>query len=303
MQTTLRVRRSLLFVPGAEPRKIERAREAGADTLVFDLEDSVTPDRKAEARELIASLFREGEPAQSELAVRVNAPSSDYFAPDVDAVVAAGARTLMLPKCESETGLRQAVQRIEASARSLAGDNAEPLRVLALVESAAGIAHAASLPGSSARIEALCFGHADFSLDMGLAEPDASQGVVWHARCALAIAARATNTSPIDCVCLAVKDPESFRRDTREGQQLGYEGKLCIHPAQVEVANQLYTPTSGEIETAQRIVQGWERARSQGLGVFTIDEKMVDAPLVTVQERVLERARLAGVLGEKRADP
>jgi len=288
------MRRSLLFVPGAEPRKLEKAREAGADTLLLDLEDAVAPDRKADARANIAAALRAGTFGNTEAAVRINAPGTPYFEADLEAVIAAGGRTILLPKSES-------VEQIVAVARTIASlEQQQPTpgaatKLLLLVETPAGIANALALGGSTPRIEALCFGHADFSLSMGLTEADAARGIIYHARCNVVIAAKACGVAPIDCVHLAVKDEQAFREDAELGMRLGFEGKLCIHPRQVEITNAVYTPSREQIDYALRVIEGYERAQADGRGVFTLDGKMIDAPLVAVQRRVLERARRAGV--------
>lgn len=287
----LRLRRSLLFVPGAEPRKLERARQAGADTLLFDLEDSVAAPQKAQARQLVAAALRAGDFGGAEAAVRVNAPGTADFEADVQAVIDAGGRTLMLPKSESAEGMA----RVDALVRRCEPEPGS-VKLLLLIESPAGIANLAAIAAASPRIAALCFGHADFSLSMGLAEADASRGIVYHARCTLVIAARACGVAPIDSVHLAVKDDDAFRRDTELGLQLGFEGRLCIHPRQVQIANEVYTPGAAQIEYARRVLEACARAEAEGRGVFTVDDKMIDAPLVAVQRRVLERARRAGVL-------
>ncbi|MBW2495041.1 MAG: CoA ester lyase [Deltaproteobacteria bacterium] len=295
MQRTPRLRRSLLFVPGAEQRKLDRSRESAADLLVFDLEDSVVPDQKASARELVAERVRSGGSEGPEMAVRVNPPESAYFEADLEAVVAAGARTIMLPKSENPEGLARAAAaaaRLEAKFEAPSGS----VRLLALVETAAGISRVEALAGCDPRIDALCFGNADFSLDMGLPEPDPATGVLLHARCRLAVAAAAEKLAPIDGVCLAVKDADAFREEGNFALRLGFEGKLCIHPAQAEIANSIFTPTSGQIETALRVIEGWEAAVAEGRGVFALDGKMIDPPLVDIHQRVIDRARLAGVL-------
>jgi citrate lyase beta subunit len=289
-----RLRRSLLFVPGAEARKLARARESGADTLLFDLEDSVAPDRKVEARAQVAEVLRQADFGETELAVRINPPQTPHFEADLEAVIEAGVPTLMLPKAETVEGVQQVLRRVEVAERRHRASESEPARLLALIETPAGVLGAASLGACSPRIEALCFGHADFSREMGLAEADASRGSVLHARCQLAIAAKAGGVAPIDNVCLAVRDEAAFRADAEQGRDLGFEGKMCIHPAQVALANDVYTPSPEEIERARAIVEGFERALQEGRGVFTIDNKMIDAPLVAVQERLLERARRAG---------
>ena len=291
-----RLRRSLLFVPGADGRRLARARESGADTLLFDLEDSVAPDRKAEARAQVVQVLGEGGFGDTELAVRINPPHTPYFEGDLEAVIQAGARTLMLPKSETAQGVLAVVRRIEGLEAPHRSSDPARVRLLALIETPAGVLNAAPLGACSPRIKALCFGHADFSREMGLTEADPSQGSVLHARCQLAIAAKACGTVPIDNICVAIRDESAFRADAELGRDLGFEGKMCIHPAQVGIANQVYTPSPEEIERARVIVEGFRQALSEGRGVFTIDNKMIDAPLVAVQERLLERARRAGRL-------
>ena len=291
------LRRSLFFVPGAEPRKLEKARSCGADTLLLDLEDSVAPAEKERARELVAALLRDGGFGASEPAVRVNPPGTPYFDDDLAAVVEAGARAVMLPKAETAAGLSRVAKRLdELEGPEREGSGREPLRLLALVETALGIAQVVSLTDATPRVAALCFGHADFSRDMGVPASDPAEGVLYHARCSLAIAARAGRVAPIDTICLDVRDDEAFRRAALEGLRLGYEGKLCIHPRQVTLANEIYTPSASDVEYAQRVVEASEKAQSEGRGVFTVDGKMVDAPLVAMQQRVLEQARQAGML-------
>jgi citrate lyase beta subunit len=299
----LRSRRSLLFVPGGEPRKLERAREAGADTLLFDLEDSVAAAEKAEARRRVTDTLRAGGFGKTEAAVRVNAPGTVHFEADVEAVIASGGCTLMLPKAESAAGvaavagLLRTLERERRGRATQAGE--EPVRLLLLLESPAGIADAVALGRAAPEVEALCFGHADFSLQMGLADADASRGVLYHARCAVAIAARAGGVAPIDSVFLAVRDEVVFREDVELGLRLGFDGKLCIHPRQVEIVNEVYTPRPEQIDYAIRVLDAWERAEGEARGVFELDGRMIDAPLVAVQRRVLERARRSGVLAAR----
>ena len=239
-----RLRRSLLFVPGAEPRKLERAREAGADTLLFDLEDSVPPAQKVDARAHVAAAYpAAGGFGGTEAAVRVNAPDTEHFEADVEAVIASGGRTIMLPKAESADGVAAAAAVLRARER-VAG-RADSVRLLLPHREPRGVAAAVAIGRAAPQAEALCFGHADFSLQMGLGDADASRGVVYHARCALAIAARACGVAPIDSVFLAVRDDVAFREDAALGCRLGFDGKLCIHPRQVEIVNDVYTPGSG----------------------------------------------------------
>ncbi len=290
------LRRSLFFVPGSDPRKLEKARSAGADTLLLDLEDSVALSEKDKARSLVATSLGEGGFGGAEPAVRVNAPGTPWFEEDLAAAVGAGAAAIMLPKSERADALAQVVERIRALESPAQGKGRAPVRVLALVETAAGVTGVASLADVGS-IDALCLGHVDFARDMGLAAADSSQGVILHARCALAIAARGGDVSPIDTVFLDVRDDEGFRRDAELGLRLGFDGKLCIHPRQVTLANEVYTPSKEQIDYARRVFEASRQAEAEGRGVFTVDGKMVDAPVIAAQRRLLERARRAGALG------
>ena len=283
------LRRSLLFVPGIATQRFAKARASGADTILFDLEDSVPLDAKEQARELVCEALAEGGFDDSEPAVRINAPATPFHEEDLRATAAAGARAIMVPKSEREENLH--------AAAAILDEHGTDAQLLALLETPRGVIRALEV-GESPRVDALCFGHADFALEMGVSADDPSRGVLYHARCAVAVAARACGVQPVDNVCLAVRDEEAFRHDVRVGIELGFEGKLCIHPAQVAIANEMYTPTPEQVEYARRVVSGWAAARAEGLGVFTLDNKMVDAPLVQAQERVLARAQRAGLIGE-----
>jgi citrate lyase beta subunit len=299
-RSSAELRRSLLFVPGGEPRKLERAVSAGADTLVFDLEDSVEPGSKERARVLVAEQLAAGV-GDSERVVRVNGCHTPYFERDVFDVVAAGARSLMLPKSCPATLARARLHL--ASVEQRLSLEAGCLRLLGLVETANGIARLPQLLDDAARLDALCFGNADFSLDMGLADGDLSAGVVYHARCSLAITAAAAGVAAIDGVCLAVRDDNAFGSEARAALSLGFTGKLCIHPAQVAIANEVFTPTPEEIARAKRVVDASSATERTGQGVFTLDGKMVDAPVLQLQQRLLERARRAGVLDAGADEP
>lgn len=293
MQGSARLRRSLLFVPGGEPRRLARAREAGADTVLFDLEDAVASDDKPRARALVAEALRAGAFGEAEAAVRVNAPSTRFCDADLAAVVAAGAEAVLVPKAERVDELAGVAAALDGLERA-AGRPPGSVRLLALVETAAGVAGALALAAATPRLEALCFGHADFARDMRLPAADAGGGVILHARCALAVAARARGLAPIDSVCLAVRDDEAMRADAALGMQLGFDGKLCIHPRQVAIANQVYTPTAEQIAGAARVVAAWRQAQAEGRAVCTLDGAMVDAPVVAAAQEILARARRAG---------
>lgn len=275
------LRRSVLFVPGGDPRKIDRARGSGADTIVLDLEDAVPPESKEEARDCVVEALTQGRFGHSELAVRINPPTTAFFEADISAI-APHAKTVMLPKSDRAREIVSVTNRLS-----------ENTSLMLLIETPLGVADALRVASATPNTDALCFGHADFSLEMGLADSTVSNPAVHHARGAVAIAAKACAVTPIDCVYIDVRDDEGFGADTRLGLSFGYEGRLCIHPRQAELANEIYTPAPEQIEYAHAVVEGWEAALRTGSGVFTMNGKMIDQPLVSQQKRVLSRARKA----------
>jgi len=299
MERTTSLRRSVLHVPASDEACIEQARRSQADTIVFDLEDSVSPDEKFAARQRVAELLRHGDFGDSELAVRLNGCDTLHFKPDLHAVVAAGVRTIVLPMCERVDDLTRAAMMIDGAELRAGIGGHEAVRILALVETALGVAEARAIAAASARIDAICFGHNDFSLDMGLPAADPASGVVLHARCEISIAARAARCSAIDNLSRVVDDPDLFRADAELGASLGFHGKLCANPMQVEIANQVFTPTAEQIAYARRVVAHWEQARRAGATMVRLDNKAIDEPLVESQGRVLERARHAHVLADE----
>jgi citrate lyase subunit beta/citryl-CoA lyase len=288
----------LFFVPGGEPRKLEKCRGVQADTVMLDLEDSVSLHDKARARDLVAGALREGGFVGPEVGVRINPPGTPFFEDDLDAVVRAGADAIMLPKSQSAGVIAAVAERIDALERQRSAETDRYVHLLALIETAVGVVHAQSVVEATTRLSAICFGHADFSRDMGIRAADSSQGVILHARCRLAITAKAAGVTPIDTVFVDVRDEAAFRRDAELGMGLGFEGKLCIHPAQVVIANEVYTPTSEQLDYARRVVEAAENAEAEGKGVFTVDGKMVDAPLVEVQQQLLDKARCIGIVDD-----
>lgn len=270
--------RSALFVPGDDERKLARATGAGADALIYDLEDAVAGAHKARARELVCAALRAPDAAPGW--VRVNGLDTPWGAQDVRAVAAAGAQAVLLPKCESAAQLAAAAALLEGT----------PTRLIALIETPAGVFDLAALGTAGGRLVALGFGHADFCHAAGLPDLRADVGLAWHARCQVVLGARARGLAALDCVCMDVRDAAVFRADAQLGRDLGYDGKLCIHPAQVPLAHAVYAPSAPAVEHARRVLDAWAQARAQGLGVIALDGAMVDAPVVAAAQRVLDRA-------------
>jgi citrate lyase subunit beta/citryl-CoA lyase len=274
------VRRSVLFSPGDDGAKLRKAVGSDADTVVFDLEDAVAPDAKPAARETVRDALADVLPADPEVCVRVN-PVGQGADADLDVVLSGPPPDgVVLPKTRDAPD----VDRLAA----LLADHGTALPVLALVESAAGILHAEAIAAADAT-DALVFGAEDLAGDVGATRTAAGDEVA-HARQHVVLAARAAGVTPIDTLYTAYEDHEGLRADTETAVGLGYDGKLAIHPAQVTVINEVFTPTAERLAWAERILAAREAADG---GVFVVDGEMVDAPQVRQAERVVARAEAA----------
>jgi citrate lyase subunit beta/citryl-CoA lyase len=279
-------RRSLLFSPGDRPEMMRKGPGSGADVVILDLEDAVAPDRKAEAREAVAEVLSDPEfDPDCEVCVRVNA---DPTVADEDARVALSGNpvdSVMLPKAES-------AEDAETLAEILV-ERGVDAPLLAICESAAGVLHAEAIAAADP-VDALAFGAEDFSADVG-ATRTAEGTEVLYAREHVVLAASAAGIDAIDTLHTDIEDTEGLAEETAFVLELGYDGKICIHPSQVPVVNEAFTPPTERVEWARRVLEAAEEAERAGRGVFRVDGEMVDAPLIGRAEAVRERARAAGV--------
>lgn len=289
-----RLRRSLLFVPASSERFFAKAKESAADTLIFDLEDAVAPERKSAARETLKEVLRDPGFARFERTVRINALDTPYFLDDVLATVEAGADGLVVPKTNTVEGMLF-VDRLVALAERRSGRAAGSVVLLPLIEQPEAFGNAFAIARATPRIAAIAFGHGDFSLAMGIKAAPSTEGIVLHARCQVVMAAKAAGVTPVDNVFLDIPDIDGLVAETRQGKQLGYEGKACIHPNQVEPVNAVYTPTPEEIAYARDLVAAFEAAVAAGKGAVAFQGRMIDGPIADIERKVLERARHAGL--------
>ncbi|QCW05154.1 CoA ester lyase [Natrinema pallidum] len=272
------VRRSVLFSPGNKPELMRKAAESEADVVVFDLEDAVAPADKQDAREAVREVLAEIDfDSERELCVRVN-PIGTSAAADLEAILqGTPPDSLMLPKTESAAD-------IQTADRLLAEHDAS-IPVLSLIESAAGVLRADAIAAADATA-ALLFGAEDLAADIGATRT--SEGTeVLYARERTVLAASAAEIDAIDIVYTDYADTDGLREETAFAAQLGYDGKMAIHPDQVPVINDAFTPSDEDIEWAERVLDARDRTAA---GVFEVDGEMIDAPLIAQAERILERA-------------
>lgn len=279
------LRRSLLFMPGDSVRKIEKATTLDADSIIADLEDAVAFSQKQTARETVAACFARLDFGASERLIRMNPVSTDLWEEDLAQTIAARPDGYVLPKTESARQV-QAVSARLAELEVAHGLAAGSVRLLAQIETAMGVVQAAPIAGADSRLDALLFGAEDLAGDMG-ARRSREGWEIFYARGAVVIAAAAYGLPAIDTVFLELADSDGLTAECHLARRMGFSGKLAIHPNQVEVINRTFSPTAEEIAQAQRLIDAFDSWQAAGTGVFELDGKMVDMPVVLAARKVV----------------
>lgn len=285
--------RSKLFVPGSRPELFPKALAGQADAISIDLEDSVVPERKSEARNTVADFLQSSaaRATSKALIVRVNALDSPHFEIDVMAVVRPGLSLLNLPKVECAADIQTAVTIIERAERSNGVTTA--VKILANIETPKGLRNAAQIGFADARVAGLQLGLADLFEPLGIDRRDARH--VHATLFALRMAAAEAGVFAYDAAFANVDDPDGYRAEARMAHSLGYLGKSCIHPSQIALANEVFRPSDADIACARRVLAAMQTAQTQGTGALLVDGKMVDAPFIRRAQRILEIAKNLGL--------
>jgi citrate lyase subunit beta/citryl-CoA lyase len=271
--------RSYLYVPGSDPRRIEKALASEADAVVLDLEDAVAPNRKEEARETVAGFLRSGH--EKPIFVRVNAPGSALAEEDIEAVAGPNLAGLRPPKTESAEAVRRVAQRLE-DLRCEAG-------IQCLIESALGLELVFEIARAHERVVGMSLGEADLAADLGVRD-DAG---LFYARSRLVVATRAAGLpGPVQSVYTNVRDEEGLRRSTEEGKNQGFVGRSAIHPNQLSTINEVFTPTEREVAEAEDLLARLEESAGTGTGAFALEDGgFVDEAVVGSARLTLALAR------------
>lgn len=288
--------RSLLFVPGDSEKKLVKAPGCGADVLILDLEDAVAPAAKAKARGIVAEYLKAQKERKSRFYVRVNALSTGLTDADLDAVVPGKPDGIMLPKCGGGKDAIALGAKL-AAREALSGLPDGSIKTIPIAtETAVSIFGMGSYPGASARMEALTWGAEDLSAEV-VAEthrlPDGSYTQPYQlARSLTLFAAVASNVAPIDTVFTNFRDEAGLRKESLAARRDGFLGKMLIHPDQVAPVNEIFTPAKETVARAQAILKAFE----SGGGVASLDGEMLDVLHLRYAERVIARAKAAGVI-------
>jgi citrate lyase subunit beta/citryl-CoA lyase len=271
--------RSYLYVPGTEERKIEKALASDADAVVLDLEDAVAPNRKDEARETVAGVLRSEPPKP--VFVRINALGSALAEEDIEAVARPHLAGLRLPKTESAEAVRRVAERLETLGCGAV--------IQCLIESALGLELAFEIARAHERVSSVSLGEADLMADLGVRD----EAGLLYARSRVVVASRAAGLpGPVQSVYTNVRDTAGLRRSTEEGKNMGFVGRSAVHPNQIPVINEVFTPTEEEISEAEDLLARLEESAGAGTGAFALqDGRLVDRAVVESARLTLALAR------------
>lgn len=288
----MRLRRSLLFVPGSSPERIAKAAASPADGVILDLEDAVAPGQKSQAREWVVAALRRVDFGGRERVVRVNPLDSAFGPADLRAVVPLGPDALLLPKTSTPEDLAR-VDAVVAELEREAGLAPGAVRFHLLVETVSGVLNATELARGSARNAALLFGAGDLARETRARLVPGRTSELYAASRVL-FAARAAGLDAIDTPCFELQSPAGLEAHTRFAVDLGFDGKAVIHPSQIETVNRLFTPSAEAVREASLILAAYETAQAAGAGALALEGRFVDAVHVVMARETLDRARRAG---------
>ncbi|WP_174247504.1 CoA ester lyase [Methylocapsa sp. S129] len=283
-----RPRRSVLYMPGSNPRAIAKARSLAADVVILDLEDSVAPEAKAAAREQVAAAVREGGFGRREVVIRVNGFESPWGRDDLTAAAAAGPDAILLPKIDGPGSVMQVARELREAGAP------ERIRLWAMMETPMAVLHAGSIaavaadPGS--RLDVLVMGLNDLAKETRARfVPGRASMTAWLALCV--VAAKAHGVDILDGVYNDIGDLKGFEAECLQGRDMGLDGKTLIHPGQVDIANAVFAPTSAEIDSAQAIIGAFNLPENAGKGAIQLDGKMVERLHAEIARRTLAIAQ------------
>ncbi len=269
-------------MPGSNARAMDKARTLPADVVVFDLEDAVAPESKADARRQVAETLKRGGYAPREVVVRVNDLNTSWGDDDLVALAPLEFDGVLLPKVESAEQVRAAIDVLDAN-----GGNRHAL--WAMIETPAGVLRASEITGASRRLACLVMGTSDLSKDLRLPPDNERLGLITPLSWCVTVA-RAFGLDILDGVQLELEDEQAYREVCAQGRRLGFDGKTLIHPRQIAAANEVFSPAANDVDKAREIIEAWDRARSEGQGVVVVRGRLVENLHVEEARRTLALA-------------
>ena len=292
----VKLRRTMMYVTGNNPANIIGAHLYGSDSIMFDLEDSVSIREKDSARFLVYNALKTLDFGETETVVRVNGLDTPFGRADLEAIVRACPDVIRLPKAEKAEDVKE-IEAIIAEIEGEAGLEIGRTKLMAAIESPLGVINAYEIATASKRLIGIAIGAEDFVTSMKTNR--SPEGIeLLTARSQILMAARAAGIYALDTAYTDINNDEGFIEEVKLIKQMGFDGKSVIHPRQIELTHKIYTPSSKEIQHSIRVIDAIKEAESKSSGVIALDGKMVDVPVVDRAYRVLELAKAAGVYKE-----
>ena len=287
------MRRSMLFLPGNNPNMLINAGCLGADAVIFDLEDAVSPAEKDAARILVRNTMRYMDLDGCEIVVRINSVDTDFWRKDLDTVIPCKPDVILLPKSAEPADIRLVDEYISALEEKLELQKGG-VQIMPLIETAMGVENAFAIASSCKRVCALFLGAEDLTADLQCKRTKEGREIE-YARQRLVVAARAAGVDVYDTPFTDVNDDEGIVQDARLAKAFGFTGKASISPRHVDVINEVFSPTLAEIEYAYEVVEAIRVAKEMGKGAVSLRGKMIDAPIVARAERTIAMAKALGL--------
>ena len=288
----MKLRRSMLFVPGDNAGMLSTSFVYRPDSIMFDLEDAVSPREKDSARLMVYQALQHPAYRDIETVVRINGVDTGFWQKDLEAAIRGGVDIVRLPKTENAQEIHELeahVARIEKACGRPVGDT----KLMAAIESASGVVNAVAIASASPRMVAIAIAGFDYLVDMHTRRSDGWEPELFYARASVLHAARAAHIDAFDVVYGNVNDEEGFLREVKIAKQLGFNGKSLIHPKQIEILHKAYAPSEEEVNHAKRVLAAAEEAHRKGLGVVSLDGKMIDPPVIDEAQMTLQMAAAA----------
>lgn len=293
------MRRSMLFLPGNNPNMLINAAYLGADAVIFDLEDAVSPAEKDGARILVRNTIRYMDFENQEIIVRINSIDSNFYRQDIDTVLPEKPNMILLPKVSVAEDIL-VVDEYMTMVEKQFGLEIGSTGIMALIETALGVENAYAIASCSKRVKAILLGAEDLTADLQCARTKEGKEIE-YARGRVVVAARASGIEVYDTPFTDVNDDEGIIVDTAFAKGLGFSGKASISPRHIEVINSIFSPTQAEIDYAYEVIDAITLAKQQGKGAIALRGKMIDAPIVTRAERTISMAEMLG-MGRRNAN-
>jgi len=287
------LRRSMLFMPGNNPGMLQTAEVFGSDSVILDLEDAVSLGEKDAARILIKGALKAFDYGTTEVVIRINPFSTPYALEDIDVMARLKPNAILLPKATPEDMKR--LDEMLTVIEKEEGFEEGVIRIHALVETTYGVETVYETIQMSNRVDSVCLGGEDLSVDLGVARTRDSEEL-FYARTKIINACKALKIDAIDTPFTDTNDEEGLLADTIHAKKLGFTGKLSINPRQINTIHKVYSPTADQITWANRVMHAKDEAEKEGLGVFSLDGKMIDAPVISRAANTLNAARIIGLI-------